>query len=339
MYIVKQNLHDFNEIKDIEYDTSIVTAIIPVYSTKSNTLNECLNEILNQTYNPLEILIINNGISDIESQINIDLSQIKIINLDKNYGASYARNEGAFHSNGKYLWFIDSDIIQIDKDCVKNMVEILDNNSRIGAIGGISWDNSIKKETLHIGQCIDPYYSDNPQKYKLYDDDYVNTGCMMTLRNIFIFAEGFTEYIEYLHDDNDFGFKIKAMNLRCVGDYRVIGKHIPKDNQVLNFSHKKMGVKNTILYLFINYKIISLIKFLYYKFFKYESPEEKAKEDLQKISIPAESNNKVKDLFVNLITYLSVFLFMFPRVFTVFAYKRERQSLLTKLRRFKNEVN
>lgn len=67
----------------------------------------------NQTYKSHEIIIINDGSTDNTLNIckkykNI-FDNIKIINLEKNMGVSYARNIGIKESSGEYIHFVDSD--------------------------------------------------------------------------------------------------------------------------------------------------------------------------------------------------------------------------------------
>lgn len=94
----------------------LLSIIIPVYNVE-NYICECLNSILSQVephLNQIEIIIINDGSLD-ESWaiVNEIVNQYKglFIKLleQTNRGLSAARNIGIESSNGKYIWFIDSD--------------------------------------------------------------------------------------------------------------------------------------------------------------------------------------------------------------------------------------
>ncbi len=86
-----------------------ISVVIPIYN-RANTLARCLTSVTNQTYQPAEIIAIDDGSTDdsIKTIRHFD-SNIRIIRLKKNFGAQKARNEGI--KNAKYGWiaFIDSD--------------------------------------------------------------------------------------------------------------------------------------------------------------------------------------------------------------------------------------
>jgi len=89
-----------------------VSVVIPFYNCYT-LLIRAIESVLNQTFEDFEIILINDGSTDKdESQYN-DLTKlsvkIKIINLKKNKGISYARNIGTKSSKGKYIMFLDAD--------------------------------------------------------------------------------------------------------------------------------------------------------------------------------------------------------------------------------------
>ena len=91
-----------------------VSVIIPIHNVAAY-LPRCLDSILNQTFplTNLEILLIDNNSTDNSPEVIKQYHQ-KYPSLIYAYtcttkGASAARNLGAKHAKGKYLWFIDSD--------------------------------------------------------------------------------------------------------------------------------------------------------------------------------------------------------------------------------------
>lgn len=85
------------------------SVIIPVYNA-SKTLDICLTSVLNQTIRDYEVIVVDDCSADNSEEI-IKSYQVNLIKLDKNSGSGIARNEGAKISQGKFLMFIDSDII------------------------------------------------------------------------------------------------------------------------------------------------------------------------------------------------------------------------------------
>ncbi len=90
----------------------LISVIVPVYNT-APYIERCVNSILAQTYTPIEIIIINDGSTDNSGDVieNLEANNknIKYINLENNYGLSYARNVGIENSEGEFVGFVDSD--------------------------------------------------------------------------------------------------------------------------------------------------------------------------------------------------------------------------------------
>lgn len=88
-----------------------VSVIIPIYNVEKY-LEEAIESVINQTLKEIEIILINDGSTDnslviAEEYKNKD-KRIKIFN-QVNQGQSIARNKGIEESNGKYIYFMDSD--------------------------------------------------------------------------------------------------------------------------------------------------------------------------------------------------------------------------------------
>ena len=88
-----------------------LSVIMPIYNVEAY-LRQSLGSVLNQTMKDFELICINDGSTDdslnILNEYAAKDSRIKIIN-QKNSGAGYSRNVGIKHSQGEYLFFMDSD--------------------------------------------------------------------------------------------------------------------------------------------------------------------------------------------------------------------------------------
>lgn len=92
-------------------DIGLISIIVPVYN-REKVIKRCLDSILAQTYNHIEVILIDDGSTDLSSVIcdqyaAID-SRIKVIHT-KNGGPSAARNIGLSTATGEYIGFVDSD--------------------------------------------------------------------------------------------------------------------------------------------------------------------------------------------------------------------------------------
>lgn len=89
----------------------LVSVIVPIYNVE-DYLKECLDSIINQNYKHLEIILVNDGSTDLSGSIaqeyaNKD-SRIRYFHQE-NKGQSAARNAGLDVAKGEFVCFIDSD--------------------------------------------------------------------------------------------------------------------------------------------------------------------------------------------------------------------------------------
>lgn len=89
-----------------------LTIIIPVLN-QEELIIKCLESIPKKP--GIEIIVINDGSTD-NTKANIEAykksknrREIKLINLERQHGVSYARNRGIANAKGEYILFIDSD--------------------------------------------------------------------------------------------------------------------------------------------------------------------------------------------------------------------------------------
>lgn len=99
----------------------LVSAIVPVYNTGAY-LRECLDSLLSQTLREIEIVCVDDGSTD-DSATILEEYRAKdprvVVVRQANAGVSAARNNGAVHSSGKYVCFVDSDDRVSPEFCAK----------------------------------------------------------------------------------------------------------------------------------------------------------------------------------------------------------------------------
>ena len=93
----------------------LISVAIPVYNGET-TLRKCVDSILAQTYENIEVILVNDGSTDRSEDICRSYEQIdprvKVISKE-NGGLSSARNAGIDKSCGEYIFFIDSDTLEV----------------------------------------------------------------------------------------------------------------------------------------------------------------------------------------------------------------------------------
>ena len=104
----------------------MVSIIIPVYNAEQY-IKRCITSILDQTYTNLQVIIINDGSTDMSGTICKEF-QMYDRRIDyyeqKNGGAGAAKNAGLINSKGDYICFIDSDDF-ISNDYIQYLVNLL----------------------------------------------------------------------------------------------------------------------------------------------------------------------------------------------------------------------
>lgn len=87
------------------------SVIVPIYNVEKY-LNRCVDSLLNQEFNDYEILLINDGSTDLSVEIARTYTsclKIRFVDKEKNTGLSDTRNMGLKLAKGEYIIFVDSD--------------------------------------------------------------------------------------------------------------------------------------------------------------------------------------------------------------------------------------
>lgn len=107
------------------------SVIIPMYNA-GKLIEPCINSLLSQTYENFEIIIIDDGSTDLSPQLVKDYSdqRITLYNL-KNGGANNARNFGFTQSDGDLIFFMDQDDFIIGDNFFMKINELFCNDSAL----------------------------------------------------------------------------------------------------------------------------------------------------------------------------------------------------------------
>lgn len=86
-----------------------ISVVIPLYN-KRDTILRAINSVLSQSFQPLEIIVVNDGSEDGSERLVEELSNplVRLIN-QSNSGVSAARNRGTAGARGEWVAFLDAD--------------------------------------------------------------------------------------------------------------------------------------------------------------------------------------------------------------------------------------
>lgn len=224
-----------------------VSVIVPVFNT-GEYLEECLESILHQSLKDIEIICVNDGSIDdslmILQQYEEKYENIKVID-QVNKGPSISRNIAIAESEGKYLYFMDSDDL-ITSHMLEELWEICEKEELdILYFSGTSFYESEELTNNHEG-FLNSYYRkgqytkvlSGPEMFLELrnNNDYYPSPCLQFVRRSFLKEAGVSFCENIIHEDNIFTFEtiLSARRVFCVNDiyfYRRV-----RDNSIMTKS-------------------------------------------------------------------------------------------------------
>ena len=134
------------------YDCSVVV----IARNAGNTIKECIDSLKDQSLSPLEVIVVDNGSTDLTPKIALDSSVIVV--SEPVIGRGKARNRGVLSARGSMVAFIDSDAVA-DKDWLKYLADHGTDEKLAGVASNICASN---RDRL-IPRMIDLILRDKPQ--------------------------------------------------------------------------------------------------------------------------------------------------------------------------------
>ena len=187
----------------------LISIVIPVYNTEQY-LEDCLLSVLEQEEKNIEIICVNDGSTDLSSDIleefaSID-ARIKIISQE-NHGLAYARNTAFPYVKGKYLLYLDSDdmlrqgtlteLLHVAEEYKTNIV-CFDAECRF--MPGIEFD-AVKDK--YYWKKISYGFSNGKEMFaRMYTQErFTDSACLMFINREWLVEQGITFYNGILYED------------------------------------------------------------------------------------------------------------------------------------------
>jgi len=114
-----------------------VSCIVAVHNEEL-LLEQCVRSMVSQTYEPKEVIVVDDASTDATPQLLVDLAKrypIKVIMLKKNVGKKRALGVGMLRASGELFAFTDSDSVWAP-DAVERTAKLLTNHPEAGAVSG-----------------------------------------------------------------------------------------------------------------------------------------------------------------------------------------------------------
>ncbi len=167
----------------------LVSVIIPAYNGEKY-LAEAIENVTNQDYQPLEIILIDDGSTDKTAEIAAEFkNSIRYIS-QQNSGPAAARNRGISMANGDVIAFLDVDDLWSD-DKLKLQADYLANNPSVEIVQGLI-------QNLKISPLTNDNVAIFEKEYHPYN--YINLGSGLYRKLVFDKIGLFDESLRYAED-------------------------------------------------------------------------------------------------------------------------------------------
>ena len=176
-----------------------IDIIMPVHNTPIAYLKDALDSCLNQSYQPKNIIVVDDYSGQDYSYITKISPKIKLIKTPKNIGPAGARNFGinSQHCKSELISFLDSDDIMDANKLAYTILEF-NKNPNIGMTCG-NYRILVNRKRL-----MKPFYKHAPKinRESLMRQNYVASGSTTVRRDVLIEVGGFDERFWIAEDYN-----------------------------------------------------------------------------------------------------------------------------------------
>lgn len=245
-----------------------VTAIILTYNSISKLkrlFDISVKSLLKQSYEDIRFVFVDNGSGD--DTINYlrrlcgeySDKNCYILGLGKNYGWPGGNNRGAIKFRDSDLLFFVNDDIILERDCVKKLVEVFENNEDVGSVQPIILQANgsiLYGLDVGIGGLAIPAL---PKSYPLSEVFYASGAAMMTPTRVFFEVGMFDENLFLYHDDLDYGWRVRLYGYKNYVLLTTVAYHIGGATLGLGSPNRAYYINRNNLYiLFKNSNLSSL---------------------------------------------------------------------------------
>lgn len=204
---------------------AICSIVILTYNNLDFT-RLCMEELLKNTPSiPHELILVDNASRDGTRAYLEGLTAPNLIRIYNEANLGFARgcNQGAARARGKYLIFLNNDMIP-QKGWLDEMVKAIEIIPKVGAVGSLLLypDGTIQHAGVVFGR---PYFTIHLHKGKKRDYaparipkilQAVTGACLLVPRPLFEQAGGFDEGYRNGFEDLDLCFKIRSLGYRVL---------------------------------------------------------------------------------------------------------------------------
>ncbi len=111
----------------------LITVFVLNWNRRDDLL-EALKSVRKQTYQPIEMLVVDNGSTDGSAEaVEREFPEARVVRLDKNYGCPGGRNRGIVQARGEFIFFLDNDGL-LHEQAVEIAYKTISQDNRIAIV-------------------------------------------------------------------------------------------------------------------------------------------------------------------------------------------------------------
>ena len=191
-------------------------------------------------------------LEDLEGeQPDISRITLHVIRWEREFNYSAINNFGVESATGEYLLFLNNDVELLAPETLTDMLGYAERPD-VGIVGArlLYEDDTVQHGGIVVGfggiagGCfIGLHEKENSYMHRMMcaqDYSAVTAACMMTKREVFRRAGGFTEDLAVAFNDVDFCMKVRALGLLCVYDPYAVLHHYESKSRGLEDTPEKV---------------------------------------------------------------------------------------------------
>jgi GT2 family glycosyltransferase len=241
-------------------------------------VGRCLQSLQGQTYQPLEIIVVDNASMDESVDlVRKKFPNVKLILNERNLGFGGGNNVGIRVSQGRYIMMLNNDT-RLDPKCIEELKISIEKNERYGACASkilLEYeDNLIDAAGIVVcpdGLSIGRGRLERGDRYNQEVDVFFASDCACLYRkemleDIGLYDEDFFAYA----DETDMGWRAQLAGWRCIYNPKAVVYHFHSASAGTYSPLKAFLVERNRIWVAIkNFPLSLLILGQFYTFWRY----------------------------------------------------------------------
>ena len=241
-------------------------------------VERCLRSLQGQTYQPLEIIVVDNASTDDSADlVRKRFSNVKMIVNERNLGFGGGNNVGIRASQGRYIMMLNNDT-RLDPACIEELKRSLEKDQRYGACASkilLEYEDNLI-DAAGIVVCPDGLSIGRGrlEKGDQYDEEtevFFASDCACLYRremleDIGLYDEDFFAYA----DETDMGWRAQLASWKCIYNPEAVVYHFHSASSGAYSPFKAFLVERNRIWVAIkNFPVSLLIFGQFYTFWRY----------------------------------------------------------------------